>query len=98
MTTNHMPCVVPTPEKADSIDGISLAQSLLSEYPVLVKVECTDNGVMNSLRKCTKGSFGAGLEAVKIRTQISDDILDELDHVVLKERLRRLLTRYTFSQ
>lgn len=92
MTTNKMSCVVPTPEKIDSIDTISLAQSLMSECPVAVKVECTDNGVMNSLRKCTKGSIGAGLEAVKIRTQISDDILDDLDHVVLKERLRQLLT------
>ncbi|KAI3462168.1 hypothetical protein Pfo_018831 [Paulownia fortunei] len=80
-----------TSEKVDSVGSSSLHESLFVKNPVPVKVEFADNHVVSSSANCMNGSCLTGIQAVNFEAEMSDE-LDELDHVVLKERLRRLLT------
>ncbi|KAL0463387.1 UNVERIFIED_CONTAM: hypothetical protein Slati_0226300 [Sesamum latifolium] len=57
-----------------------------------VKVEPTGNCVESPSTTYLNGSILAGNQAVISEPEMGDESLDELDHVVLKERLRRLLT------
>ncbi|KAK6127451.1 hypothetical protein DH2020_038800 [Rehmannia glutinosa] len=62
-------------------------------FPVTVKIECADNHFENSSANCMNGSYLAGTQAaVNFEPEMSDEYRDDLEHVVLKERLRRLLT------
>ncbi|KAL2531269.1 hypothetical protein Adt_04620 [Abeliophyllum distichum] len=66
-------------------DNCMNTNKMIHVIPTAEKVDSIDETAL-------KGAIGTGFEEVRIRTQIPDDILDELDHTVLKERLRRLLT------
>ncbi|KAK6154131.1 hypothetical protein DH2020_013770 [Rehmannia glutinosa] len=78
---------------------ISLQESLFVKSPVTVKVECADNHFENSSANCMNGSYLAGTQAaVNFEPEMSDEYRDDLEHVVLKERLRRLLTRTTLEK
>ncbi|PIN11243.1 hypothetical protein CDL12_16152 [Handroanthus impetiginosus] len=81
-----------TAEKTSSVDSSLLPGSLCMKHPITVKVECADDGVATSSANCMDGSSLAGIHSVKVEPEMSDEFLDELDHIVLKERLTRLLT------
>ncbi|KAL2551307.1 uncharacterized protein Fot_04926 [Forsythia ovata] len=66
-------------------DNCMNTNQMIHVIPTAEKVDSIDE-------TARKAPLGLGFEEVRIRTQIPDDILDELDHIVLKERLRRLLT------
>ncbi|KAL3630428.1 hypothetical protein CASFOL_023412 [Castilleja foliolosa] len=57
-----------------------------------VKVEYADNHVESSSTSCMNVSSVAGVQAA-VESELSIEYLDELEHVVLKERLRMLLAR-----
>ncbi|KAL2252471.1 UNVERIFIED_CONTAM: hypothetical protein Sindi_0041800 [Sesamum indicum] len=57
-----------------------------------VKVECAGNCVESPSATYLNGSILAGSQTVISEHEMGDESLDELDHVVLKERLKRLLT------
>lgn len=82
--------------KVVSVDSSSLHESLFVQNPVTVKVECADNYVESSSANCMNIASLAGIQAINSEPETSEEFLDELDHVVLKERLRRLLTRFHF--
>ncbi|KAH6796919.1 hypothetical protein C2S52_021473 [Perilla frutescens var. hirtella] len=71
-------------EKAGSLSS-SLQGSLVVENPVKVKIECVEFNVESRLEDCIN------ISKAKSEAEMSVGFLDELDHVVLKERLRRLL-------
>lgn len=62
-----------------------------------MSVECADIDFKSTSANCSNASSFAGIQAVKSEPEMSDEFLDELDHVVLKERLRRLLQRFQSS-
>ncbi|XP_011085839.1 uncharacterized protein LOC105167716 isoform X2 [Sesamum indicum] len=57
-----------------------------------LKVECAGNCVESPSATYLNGSILAGSQTVISEHEMGDESLDELDHVVLKERLKRLLT------
>ncbi|KAK4411771.1 hypothetical protein Sango_0250100 [Sesamum angolense] len=59
---------------------------------LLLKVESAGNCVESPSATYVDGSILAGNQAVISEPEMGDESLDELDYVVLKERLRRLLT------
>lgn len=62
--------------------------------PVKVKIECDENSVQSRVRHCVNiDRAGANSEA-----KPSIKVLDELDHVVLKDRLKMLITRFASTQ
>ncbi|KAL7230507.1 hypothetical protein ACSBR2_008895 [Camellia fascicularis] len=67
--------------------------SMPLKYPVKLEVDYADNNLTSSLINGVEGSFGTYVQAVKIKTEIFDDFVDDLDHIVLKERRRLLLSR-----
>ncbi|GER47085.1 hypothetical protein STAS_24163 [Striga asiatica] len=78
-----------TSEQADS-----LRESLRVQDPFTVKVEPADNHVESSSASGMSGFSQAGSQAaVNIEPHNNVEYRDDLDHVVLKERLRRLLAR-----
>lgn len=74
-------------------DDTSLQDSVLPNYPIKVKALVTDNNLVNTLGNSVNTSFGEGLQAIKVKSEPPDDFLDDLDHIVLKERKRTLLSR-----
>ncbi|KAL0423201.1 UNVERIFIED_CONTAM: hypothetical protein Sradi_0854900 [Sesamum radiatum] len=62
------------------------------ENPITVKVESAGNCVESPSATYANCSILAGNQAVISEPEMGDESLDELDHVVLEERLRRLLT------
>lgn len=82
----------PTSVKVDS----DCSTSVFVENPVTVKVECAENCVESSSINCMNGSSVAEIQTVNFEPEMSDEFFDELDHVALKERLTRLLTRFLF--
>lgn len=82
----------PASVKVDSVGSTSV----FAENPVTVKVECAENCVERSSVNCMNGSSVAEIQAVNFEPEMSDEFFDELDHVALKERLTRLLTRFLF--
>ena len=76
-------------EEKTSINISSLTQyPKLCDVPTAIKVEDSDidNGRETSLQ--------SDFPAPKVKQEISEDIVDDLDHIVLKERQRMLLARY----
>ncbi|XP_057501287.1 uncharacterized protein LOC130785188 isoform X2 [Actinidia eriantha] len=72
----------------------TLAQcSMLSKYPVKVEVDYADNNLTSSPGNDVVSSLDTDLQAVKIKTEIASDFEEDLDHIVLKERQRLLLSR-----
>ncbi|KAA8547704.1 hypothetical protein F0562_004133 [Nyssa sinensis] len=67
--------------------------SIPSTHPVNIKVEHIDNSLMSLSGNYVKGSSGADAQVIKLNTEIPDDFEDDLDHIVLKERRRMLLSR-----
>ncbi|KAI8029995.1 hypothetical protein LOK49_LG01G02122 [Camellia lanceoleosa] len=67
--------------------------SMPLKYPVKLEVDYADNNLTSSLINGVEGSLGTYVQAVKIKTEIFDDFVDDLDHIVLKERRRLLLSR-----
>ncbi|KAG8373482.1 hypothetical protein BUALT_Bualt11G0028800 [Buddleja alternifolia] len=96
MNTSHTITAAATSEKVDPVHSNSLRGSCSTVYPVTVKVECADIGVESPSANCINVSSLAGIQAANFESEMGDQFLDELDHVVLKERLRRLLTRFLF--
>ncbi|KAL3838701.1 hypothetical protein ACJIZ3_023292 [Penstemon smallii] len=80
-----------TTSGVDSVDKCSVHWSLAFKHPVKLKVEPADNGVESQSTGCMKDSSGAGIQTVNIEPEVNVGYLDELDHVLLKERLRTLL-------
>lgn len=74
-------------------DDTSLEDSVLPNYPVKVKALVTDNKIVNTLGNSVNTSFVEGLQAINVKSENPDDFLDDLDHIVLKERKRILLSR-----
>ncbi|XAR58146.1 hypothetical protein NMG60_11026544 [Bertholletia excelsa] len=50
-----------------------------------------DNNLISSLENHVEIFLGNDLHSIEIKTEIADEFVDELDHIVLKERRRRLL-------
>ncbi|GMP25712.1 hypothetical protein CsSME_00002448 [Camellia sinensis var. sinensis] len=72
----------------------SLSESSMPlKYPVKLEVDYADNNLTSSLINGVEGSLGTYVQAVKMKTEIFDDFVDDLDHIVLKERRRLLLSR-----
>ncbi|CAK9156035.1 unnamed protein product [Ilex paraguariensis] len=80
-------------EKLGPSDATSLQHAMPPKCIVKVKVECTDNTLMSSLRNCLTGSSSVDTQAIKIKPEVPDDFLDDLDNMVLKERQKMLLSR-----
>lgn len=68
-------------------------QSLVVENPVKVKLECGESNGESCLSSCMNMSNGSGIES-NSDAETSIEFLDELDHVLLKDRLKRLLARF----
>uniref|UniRef100_A0A5B6ZK40 Uncharacterized protein n=1 Tax=Davidia involucrata TaxID=16924 RepID=A0A5B6ZK40_DAVIN len=80
-------------EKVDATASTLLQCSIPSKHPDNVKVEFIDNCLMSSLENVVKGSSGAAVQVIKIKTEIPNDFEDDLDHIALKDRRRMLLSR-----
>ncbi|KAL8550171.1 hypothetical protein ACS0TY_008846 [Phlomoides rotata] len=79
-------------EKANgNVVSSSPQEPSVIQNSIEAKVECAAIDVESSSANCSNASSLAGIQAVKSEPEMSDEFLDELDHVVLKERLRRLL-------
>ncbi|KAF6150240.1 hypothetical protein GIB67_000114 [Kingdonia uniflora] len=66
----------------------------LSASPVRVKVEYSDNDIINPYRDCTNASATDVVEACNFQNEIQDEPeSDELDYISLKQRHRMLLSR-----
>lgn len=64
--------------------------------PAKVKIEYFDN-LMNSSSSGINGFAGAGVSAVTVKNEIPSDFADDdLDHIVLKQRRKMLLSRCPF--
>ncbi|KAL1308236.1 hypothetical protein HN51_050166 [Arachis hypogaea] len=75
-------------EEKTSINTSSLSQNPIHcDVPTAAKVEDSD------IDDGRKTSLQSDFPALKVKQEISEDIVDDLDHMVLKERLRLLLAR-----
>lgn len=81
------------PEEAGACENTSLQQPALSQYPIKVKAVCTDEDLVNSSGDCLNTTLLEDILCLKVKSEIHDDFLDDLDHIVLKERQRMLLSR-----
>lgn len=77
-------------EKLSAMDHSSIQQSLLSSHDVSVNVQCADHSSSSSFRNYLNGGY---LQEIKIKNDNPVDFSDELDHLVLKERQRMLVSR-----
>lgn len=82
-------------ERAGSAESSSFQESLIVENPVEGKIECGENNVESRLGECVNIANRSGVQA-NSETKMVVEALDKLDHVVFKERLRMLLTRFQF--
>ncbi|KAK2376847.1 hypothetical protein QL285_077596 [Trifolium repens] len=75
-----------------SVNTSSLSpSSTICDVPVTMKVE--DSKILLSNGGNGNASFQLDFPAMKVKEEIYESIVDELDHVVLKERQRMLLAR-----
>lgn len=65
----------------------------LCDVPASIKIENSDI-LPCSTENVRKASLYSDLSSLKIKNEIPDDNVDDLDHIVLKERQRMLLARY----
>lgn len=79
--------------KVSDTVGFSPQHTVLLKYPVKLEAENTENNSMGSLETCLIGSSNANVQENAISTEIHEVFLDDLDHIVLKERRRLLLSR-----
>lgn len=81
-------------EKKHDVDDFTLHKSqTLLVVPAKIKVEHSGN-LLNSLGNGVNGFAGDDMSAVAVKTEIPSDFPnDDLDHIVLKERRRMLLSR-----
>ncbi|GFP92649.1 hypothetical protein PHJA_001409100 [Phtheirospermum japonicum] len=89
-SSTHTVAAAAISDKFDSVGSSSLHESLFVKNPVTVKAEYADNLVESSSTSCTSVSSVAGVQAA-VESEMIIEYLDELEHVVLKERLRMLL-------
>lgn len=80
--------------KESSVNKIISTQCrTLRDVPANVKVE--DSGVLlSSVDKDRSASLQLGFPALKVKKEIPEGVVDDLDHLTLKERQRMLLARY----
>ncbi|CAK7339016.1 unnamed protein product [Dovyalis caffra] len=72
----------------------TLTQNLMvRSQPAEVKAESSNDNVQSPLGDSMTGSAVADTQVIKVKSHIPDDFADDLDHVVLRERLRMLLPR-----
>jgi hypothetical protein len=79
-----------------SVNMSSLSpSSTICDVPVTMKVEDSEI-LLSNVDNGGDGnaSFQLDFPAMKVKEEIYESIVDELDHVVLKERQRMLLARY----
>lgn len=79
-------------EKVDALSRTLTPCSMLSKNTVKEEVDLADHNLTNSRGNGMESALGSDERGVKIRKEIADDFKD-LDHVVLKERRRLLLSR-----
>ncbi|XP_047956949.1 uncharacterized protein LOC125202569 isoform X2 [Salvia hispanica] len=78
--------------KSSHVTAAGVYESLVVESPIKVKIEDGENNVGSCcFGDCKHVSNCIGIES-NSKAEMRHEHLDELDHVVLKERLRRLLT------
>ena len=83
-------------EKLDANDCTLHKSQTLPVVPAKIKVEHSDN-LLNSLGDGVNGFVGADVAAVVVKNEIPTNFPDDdLDHIVLKERRRMLLSRCHF--
>lgn len=80
-------------EKVDACSNILTPCSVLSMYHVKAEIDYVDHNLTTSRGNGVEGALGTEVRAVNIRKEIADDLEDDLDHIVLKERRRLLLSR-----
>ncbi|KAG5534342.1 hypothetical protein RHGRI_022464 [Rhododendron griersonianum] len=80
-------------EKVDACSSTLTPCSVLSMYHVKAEVDYPDHNLITSQGNGVEGALGTELRAVNLRKEIADDLVDDLDHIVLKERRRLLLSR-----
>ena len=80
-------------ENVNACSRILAQCSMLSKYPVKVEVDYADNNLTSSPGNYVACSLDSDLQAVKKTTGIASDFEEDLDHIVLKERQRLLLSR-----
>nr|XP_016499280.1 PREDICTED: uncharacterized protein LOC107817901 isoform X1 [Nicotiana tabacum]XP_016499281.1 PREDICTED: uncharacterized protein LOC107817901 isoform X1 [Nicotiana tabacum] len=85
---NHMNL---SAEKVDTVESTPLQLSLSPLFPINVKVECAENSTVNSSSDLVNVSSTA--DGKEINSKKPDDLLDDLDFVVLKDRQRILQSR-----
>ena len=79
--------------KLDANMSPSLHSSMISEFSPRVQVEYSDN-MLHSVGGGINSSSTAGVQTMRVKSEICDDATnDHLDHIVLKERQRMLLSR-----
>ncbi|KAK3039318.1 hypothetical protein RJ639_028718 [Escallonia herrerae] len=78
------------PEKFGAI-APTLQFSVLSKCNVGEKMESTESLVSSG--NCLSASSGAASQAVRMKLEVPEDFRDDLDHIVLKERQKMLLSR-----
>ncbi|KAH7851682.1 hypothetical protein Vadar_015304 [Vaccinium darrowii] len=79
-------------EKVDARSSTLTPCSMLSKNTVKEEVDLADHNLTNSRGNGLEGAPGSDVRGVKTRKEIANDFKD-LDHVVLKERRRLLLSR-----
>ncbi|KAF8398965.1 hypothetical protein HHK36_014830 [Tetracentron sinense] len=67
----------------------------LPTFPVQVKVECSDDGLMNKRGSGINVSARADVQAIKVKSEIYDEFgNDEPDHILQKDQRMTLLSRF----
>ncbi|VFQ99684.1 unnamed protein product [Cuscuta campestris] len=74
--------------KVDAANDTLLPQTFSPQHPIK-----TNDSNANPLKNSTQFSSGSYMETVKIKNEIPNVYLDDLDFVILKERKRMLLSR-----
>ncbi|XP_058179662.1 uncharacterized protein LOC131298300 isoform X2 [Rhododendron vialii] len=80
-------------EKVDACSSTLTPCSVLSMYHVKAEVDYPDHNLTTSQGNGVEGALDTELRAVNLRKEIANDLVDDLDHIVLKERRRLLLSR-----
>lgn len=87
--------------QADCDAAGKCSQNVTARQQLAMQGDCDSHGTkvnsnlsdQSSLGGSVSSSFGATVEALKLKINNSNDSVDDLDHIVLKERLRMLLSR-----